>query len=97
MQASKEYGAQKRVQLLLSITKVKQTFIIIQYLLYIHKTIAIYTLINYSSPARLCLNWSISVKSITCWGKEFQILIVDIGDSKGGPGGPRPPLLKNNF
>ena len=24
-------------------------------------------------------------------------MVLAIGDSKGGPGGPRPPLLKNNF
>ena len=46
VQTSKEYGAQKRVQLLLSITKEKQTYIIIQYLLYTRPYIHINKLLN---------------------------------------------------
>ena len=46
VQTSKEYGAQKRVQLLLSITKEKQTYIIIQYLLYTRPYIHIDKLLN---------------------------------------------------
>ena len=46
VQTSKEYGAQKRVQLLLSITKGKQTYIIIQYLLYTRPYIHIDKLLN---------------------------------------------------
>ena len=45
-QTSKEYGAQKRVQLLLSITKEKQTYIIIQYLLYTRPYMHIDKLLN---------------------------------------------------